>query len=49
MATIKENAQPVITLRTDRLCTGVVELLAAGYIVVVSQENDKIVMELYDK
>ena len=49
MEIIKKTAKPVLVLHTDRLCTGVVNLLAAGYVVVVSQQNGQIVMELYNK
>lgn len=49
MGIIKEKAEPVIVLHTDRLNTGLVNLLAAGYTVVIAQQDNKIVMELYNK
>ena len=49
MATInKEVSRPVATLRTDEINMNLLYLLESRYIVIVSQRNNDIVLELYN-
>lgn len=49
MATInKEVSRPVATLRTDEINMNLLYLLESRYIVIVSQQNNDIVLELYN-
>ena len=50
MATInKEVSRPVATLRADEINMNLLYLLESRYIVIVSQHNNDIVLELYNK
>ncbi len=50
MATInKEVSRPVATPRTDEINMNLLYLLESRYIVIVSQHNNDIVLELYNK
>ena len=49
MATIKETSKPVTVLRTDEINMNLLYLLESRYIVIVSQHNNDIVLELYNK
>ncbi len=50
MATInKEVSRPVATLRKDEINMNLLYLLESRYIVIVSQQNNDIVLELYNK
>jgi len=50
MATInKEVSRPVAMLRTDEINMNLLCLLESRYIVIVSQQNNDIVLELYNK
>ena len=50
MATInREVSRPVATLRTDEINMNLLYLLESRYIVIVSQQNNDIVLELYNK
>lgn len=40
---------PLVVLRSDTLDTGLVEYLAARYLVTVEAQNNEIVYELYSK
>ena len=50
MATInKQINKPAITLRADKIDTDLLFLLESRYLVIVSQHNNDIVLELYNK
>jgi len=49
MATIEQTNKPVMMLRTDEINIDLLLLLESRYIVIVSQINNEIVLELYKK
>ena len=49
MATTEQMNKPAITLRTDKVNTDLLFLLESRYIVIISQIDNEIVLELYKK
>jgi len=49
MATIEETSKPVTVLRTDEINMNLLFLLESRYIVIISQKDNEIVLELYNK